>query len=234
MSGSLTWRQLYDLDELPTHLVVVGSGVTGAEFVHAYTELGVKVTLVSNRDRVLPGEDEDAALVLEDALAERGVTLVKNARADKVTRDGDEVTVFLADGQTVTGSRADDGRLDSQHEQMWARSRGCRDGQGGYITVDRVSRTSVPASMPPVTAPGCSRWPRSPRCRDASRCTTRWAGSPADSAEDGRVGDLHPPEIATVGVSQNAIDSGEYPARTVMLPLATNARAKMSGLRRGL
>ena len=41
------------------------------------------------------------------------------------------------------------------------------------------------------------------------------------------------PEIATVGVSQNAIDSGEYPARTVMLPLVTNARAKMSGLRRG-
>jgi dihydrolipoamide dehydrogenase len=41
------------------------------------------------------------------------------------------------------------------------------------------------------------------------------------------------PEIATVGVSQNAIDTGEYPARTVMLPLATNPRAKMSGLRRG-
>jgi len=60
----LTWRQLYDLEELPDHLVVVGSGVTGAEFVHAYTELGVKVTLVSSRDRVLPGEDEDAALVL--------------------------------------------------------------------------------------------------------------------------------------------------------------------------
>lgn len=64
----LTWRQLYDLEELPEHLVVIGSGVTGAEFVHAYTELGVKVTLVSSRDRMLPHEDEDAALVLEDAL----------------------------------------------------------------------------------------------------------------------------------------------------------------------
>ncbi len=82
----MTWRQLYDLDELPEHLVVVGSGVTGAEFVSAYTEMGVKVTLVSSRDRVLPGEDADAALVLEDALAERGVTLVKHARADAVER----------------------------------------------------------------------------------------------------------------------------------------------------
>ncbi|RYF55190.1 MAG: NAD(P)H-quinone dehydrogenase, partial [Comamonadaceae bacterium] len=41
------------------------------------------------------------------------------------------------------------------------------------------------------------------------------------------------PEIATVGVSQAAIDDGEVPARTVMLPLNTNPRAKMSGLRRG-
>jgi pyruvate/2-oxoglutarate dehydrogenase complex dihydrolipoamide dehydrogenase (E3) component len=59
----LTWRQLYDLTELPEHLVVVGSGVTGAEFVSAYVEMGARVTLVSSRDRVLPGEDADAAAV---------------------------------------------------------------------------------------------------------------------------------------------------------------------------
>ena len=53
----LTWRQLYDLEALPEHLIVVGSGVTGAEFVHAYTELGVQVTVAASRDRVLPYED---------------------------------------------------------------------------------------------------------------------------------------------------------------------------------
>src|SRR5699024_7972725 len=71
----LNWRQLYDLTELPKHLVVIGSGVTGAEFVSAFTEMGVKVTMVSSRDRVLPHEDADAALVLEEALSERGVSL---------------------------------------------------------------------------------------------------------------------------------------------------------------
>ncbi|EUA07339.1 pyridine nucleotide-disulfide oxidoreductase family protein [Mycobacterium xenopi 4042] len=69
----LTWRQLYDLDSLPDHLIVVGSGVTGAEFVNAYTELGVTVTVVASRDRVLPYEDADAALVLEESFAERGL-----------------------------------------------------------------------------------------------------------------------------------------------------------------
>ena len=62
----LTWEQVYDLAELPEQLIVVGSGVTGAEFASAYQALGSQVTLVSSRDRVLPGEDADAAGVLED------------------------------------------------------------------------------------------------------------------------------------------------------------------------
>ena len=78
----LNWRQLYDLTELPEHLVIVGSGVTGAEFCNAYTELGVTVTVVASRDQILPHEDGDAAAVLEEVFAERGVTLIKNARAD--------------------------------------------------------------------------------------------------------------------------------------------------------
>ena len=102
----LTWRQLYDLEELPEHLIVVGSGVTGAEFVHAYTELGVPVTVVASQDHVLPYEDADAALVLEEAFAERGVELVKNARAESVTRTDTGVLVTLKDGRTVEGSHA--------------------------------------------------------------------------------------------------------------------------------
>ncbi|PMD04080.1 FAD-dependent oxidoreductase, partial [Brevibacterium paucivorans] len=97
----LTWKQLYDLDELPEHLVVVGSGVTGAEFASAYQALGCEVTLVSSRDQVLPGKDEDAAEVLENALRGRGMNVLSRSRAASVTRDGDSVTVELADGRKV-------------------------------------------------------------------------------------------------------------------------------------
>ncbi|WP_440712163.1 NAD(P)H-quinone dehydrogenase [Gordonia sp. FQ] len=231
----LSWRQLYDLDELPEHLIVVGSGVTGAEFVHAYTELGVKVTLVSSRDRVLPHEDEDAALVLEEAFAERGVTLIKHARADRVTRRGDEVTVELADGRTVTGSHVlmTVGSIPNT-APLGLAGAGVATDRGGYITVDRVSRTSVPGIYA------------------AGDCTGLLPLASV-AAMQGRIAMYHSlgegvsplrlktvasaiftrPEIATVGVSQKAIDAGEYPARTVMLPLATNPRGKMSGLRRG-
>ena len=61
----LDWRQVYDLPELPEQLIVVGSGVTGAEFASAYLAMGVDVTLVSSRDRVMPHEDADAATAIE-------------------------------------------------------------------------------------------------------------------------------------------------------------------------
>ncbi|MGJ0119160.1 NAD(P)H-quinone dehydrogenase [Williamsia sp. MIQD14] len=231
----LTWRQLYDLEELPEHLVVVGSGVTGAEFVHAYTELGVQVTLVSSRDRVLPGEDEDAALVLEDVLAERGVTLIKHARADAVQRSDDGVDVHLADGRVISGSHVlmTVGSVPNT-ENLGLDTVGVELSAGGYLSVDRVSRTGASGIYA------------------AGDCTGLLPLASV-AAMQGRIAMYHAlgegvvpiklktvasaiftrPEIATVGVSQQAIDDGEYPARTVMLPLATNPRAKMSGLRRG-
>ena len=76
----LTWRQIYDLPALPEHLIVIGSGVTGAEFASAFGALGSTVTLVSSRDRVLPGEDEDAARVIEEVFERRGINLVGQSR----------------------------------------------------------------------------------------------------------------------------------------------------------
>jgi len=85
----LTWEQVYDLTELPTRLIVVGSGVTGAEFASAYMALGIEVVLVSSRDRVLPGEDADAAELLESVLTRRGMTVLSKSRMESVVRDGD-------------------------------------------------------------------------------------------------------------------------------------------------
>ncbi|MEE2034684.1 NAD(P)H-quinone dehydrogenase [Rhodococcus chondri] len=231
----LNWRQLYDLDVLPEHLVVVGSGVTGAEFVSAYTEVGVQVTLVSSRDRVLPHEDEDAALVLEDVLAERGVTLVKHARADAVERTEDGVRVLLADGRIVEGTHAlmTVGSVPNT-DGLGLDKVGLELDRGGYLPVDRVSRTAVPGIYA------------------AGDCTGLLPLASV-AAMQGRIAMYHAlgegvspiklktvaaavftrPEIAAVGVSQATIDKGEVPARTVMLPLNTNPRAKMSGLRRG-
>lgn len=233
----LTWRQLYDLDSLPEHLIVVGSGVTGAEFVHAYTELGVPVTVVASRDRVLPHEDSDAAMVLERSFAERGVTLVKNARAESVTRtDAGGVRVTMADGRIVDGSHAlmTVGSVPNTSGLGLERV-GVEPGPGGYLSVDRVSRTPVAGIYA------------------AGDCTGLLPLASV-AAMQGRIAMYHAlgdavvpirlrtvaaavftrPEIAAVGVPQAAIDEGTVPARTIMLPLKTNARGKMSEMRHGL
>src|SRR6185503_13065225 len=95
----LTWREVYDLPELPQRLIVVGSGVTGAEFASAYLAAGVDVTLVSSRDRVMPHEDADAATVIEEVFRSRGMTILSNARAAGVRNVGDGVVVDLSDGR---------------------------------------------------------------------------------------------------------------------------------------
>jgi pyruvate/2-oxoglutarate dehydrogenase complex dihydrolipoamide dehydrogenase (E3) component len=226
----LSWRELYDLDELPEHLVVVGSGVTGAEFASGYCELGVPVTLVSSRDRVLPGEDADAAEVIEQVFTSRGGTLVKRARASAVKRVGDGVVVELQDGRTVEGSHAlmclgsvpNSSGLGLEHVGIELDER-------GYIPVDRVSRTVVPSIY---AAGDCTGVLLLASVAGMQGRIAMWhalgeAVTPLRLKTVAANVFTHP-EIATVGLT-----AGQVPARSVTLPLATNARAKMQGQREG-
>ena len=231
----LTWRQLYDLPELPEHLIVVGSGVTGAEFVSAYVEMGARVTLISSRDRVLPGEDADASAVLQDVFADRGVEILAQARAESVRREGDGVVVELADGRTVRGSHAlmTVGSVPNTTD-LGLEKIGIETGRGGFIPVDRVSRTSVPG----VYAAGdCTGVLMLASVAAMQGRIAMWhalgEGVTPIKLKTVAAAVFTRPEIATVGISQRAIDAGEVPARTIMLPLSTNPRAKMQGLRRG-
>ncbi|QBR92049.1 NAD(P)H-quinone dehydrogenase [Nocardioides euryhalodurans] len=231
----LTWEQVYGLTEMPEHLVVVGSGVTGAEFASAYLSLGIDVTLVSSRDRVLPGEDADAAKVLEEVLTRRGMNVLSKSRMASVTRDGDTVTVTLTDGRTVEGSHCilALGSVPNTADLGLA-EQGVLTDDGGFITVDRVSRTSVRG----VYAAGdCTGVLMLASVAAMQGRIAMWhalgdAVTPLDLAKvSSNV--FTSPEIATVGASQQAVDAGEITAESVTLPLSGNARAKMQGVKDG-
>jgi dihydrolipoamide dehydrogenase len=102
----LTTRDCYPPKVIPEHAVVIGSGVTGVEFVHMFASLGSKVTLIVSRQQVLPAKDPEVAAALEVNFLERGVTLLKGARACAIERLDDEVTVICDDGRSVKGSHA--------------------------------------------------------------------------------------------------------------------------------
>ena len=236
----LTWRQLYDLTELPRNLIVVGSGVTGAEFASAYQALGSRVTLVSSRDRVLPQEDEDAASLIEDVFRRRGMTVLSRSRARAVNRDRDGVTVTLDDGRTVAGShclmtvgmipRTDGCGLDEAGVKVDAR---------GFIEVDRVSRTSVPGVYAAGDCTGVLML-ASVAAMQGRIAMWHTLGESVGPLRLGHVAAtiFTDPEIATVGVPQRSVitgdgGAGEVSARVLKLPLATNPRAKMAGFHDG-
>ncbi|MSO79691.1 MAG: NADPH:quinone reductase [Acidimicrobiia bacterium] len=102
----LTTRDCYPPPEIPQHAIVIGSGVTGVEFTHMFDSLGSKVTLLVSRQQVLPIKDAEVASVLEEAFLERGVALLKGARASAIERDGDIVRVHCEDGRVIEGSHA--------------------------------------------------------------------------------------------------------------------------------
>jgi len=231
----LTWRQIYDLTALPEHLVVVGSGVTGAEFASGYLAMGVPVTLVSSRDRVMPHEDPDAATVIERVFRERGMAVLGNSRAATVRNAGDRVEVTLTDGRMVTGSHAlmAVGSVPNTGSLGLA-GYGVAVDPDGSVPVDRVSRTSVPGIYAAGDCTGVlplasvaamqgriAMWHALGEAVAPLRLRTVAANVFTD------------PELASVGATQADVDSGRVAARERMLPLSGNARAKMAEIRDG-
>jgi len=229
------WTQVYNLTEIPEHLIVVGSGVTGAEFASAYRMLGTKVTLVSSRDRVLPGEDADAAEVLEEVFARSGMTVLSKSRANAVERTDDGVRVTLNDGRIVDGSHcllAVGGIPNTSG--IGLEEAGVALSESGHIKVDGVSRTTAS------------------HIYAAGDCTGVFALASV-AAMQGRIAVAHllgdsvtplklkrvasniftSPEIATVGVTEEDIAAGKYQGDVIKLSLNTNPRAKMMNVTEG-
>lgn len=141
----LTTRQAYPPPEIPEHLIVVGSGVTGVEFTHMFSALGSGVTLVVSRQQVLPRKDPEVAAVLEEEFLSRGVQLLKGARAKEIGRDGDAVTVACDDGRVAKGSHVllCIGSVPNS-ETLCADAAGVVVDSGGYLPGNRHCQTNIP------------------------------------------------------------------------------------------
>lgn len=230
-----TWTQLYNLMELPEHLIVVGSGVTGAEFASAYLSLGSKVTLVSSRDYVLPGEDLDAAVLIEDVFRRRGMNILKKTRADKVEKTESGVRVQLADGSSVEGSHVlmAVGSIPNT-ENLGLEEAGIALTESGHVIANRVARTS----RANVYAVGdCTDYyplasVASMQGRTAIYHTMGDIAAPT-SKRNIASNVFTSPEIASVGWSETDIKEGVAQGQIQKIVLSTNPRAKMQGIEDG-
>jgi pyruvate/2-oxoglutarate dehydrogenase complex dihydrolipoamide dehydrogenase (E3) component len=230
----LDWRQLYDLPALPEHLIVVGSGVTGAEFAGAYLAMGCQVTLVSSRDRVLPSEDPDAAEQLQQVFTRRGMHVLRG-RAASVEPSDDGVVVNLVDGSSVSGSHClmTVGSVPNT-EGLGLEGVGVECTEGGFIKVDRVSRTTADSIYAAGDVTGVLML-ASVAAMQGRIAMWHALGEAVAPLRLGTVSAcvFTDPEVASVGITQKQVDDGVVLARALRLPLATNARAKMQGITDG-
>ena len=231
----LTWLDLYDLTELPEHMIVVGSGVTGAEFASAYMGLGSKVTLISSRETVLPGEDADAASLIEKVFIRNGMNVIAKARAEKVINTGAGVEVTLADGRVISGSHCLMAVGSIPNTQgLGLEEAGVELTESGHVKVNKVARTS----RANVYAVG--------------DCTT-FLPLASVSAMQGRTAVFHTlgdvarpteirnvaanvftaPEIASVGWSEKDLKNGLVNGSVHKIDLEANPRAKLQGIHDG-
>jgi len=144
----LTSTTILNLDELPKHLIVVGGSYVGLEFAQMYRRFGSEVTVVERKSRLVPNEDEDLSLGIQEILQSEGIQLRLDANCIRLENEGGEVAVGLdcLDGHPrVVGSRIllAVGRSPNT-DDLGLTAAGVETDMHGFVTVDDQLQTSVP------------------------------------------------------------------------------------------
>ena len=230
----LTTRHVYDLAAPPEHVVIIGSGVTGVEMVHIFESLGSKVSLLVSRHHVLPHRDAEVAAALETDFLERGVALLKGARAVDIDLTGDGVVVHVEDGRRVHGS----------HALLAVGAVPMSDGLGleevgvetdrGFIAVDEYQRTSAPHiyAAGDVTGQMLLSSVANQQGRNLARHVT---GHPWKVIDYSKVAQaiFTEPEIASVGLEEADAAAEGRKVRITKVPFAANPRSVIHGSTKG-
>ena len=233
----LTTRDCYPPSVFPRSIVVVGSGVTGVEFVHMFSSFGSEVTLVVSRQQVLPGKDAEAAAALEDRFLERGVRLLKGARAQSIERDGDDVIVKCDDGRQARASHVVLAiGSEPNVEGLGLEAAGVVLDSRGYVAVDDHCRTNVGHIYAAGDVSG-----KLPLSSVASMQGRKIAAHIMGTATEGRILDYDKaasaiftqPEIADVGLAEADAFSIGRKIRVTKVPFSTTAKALIHNDPRG-
>ena len=230
----LTTRHCYDLPEVPEHVVVIGSGVTGVEFTHIFESMGSQVSLVVSRQQILPHRDPEVAAVLEEDFIERGVKLIIGARAVSIDVSGDGVSVACDDGRVVSGSHAllavgsvpltDGLGLDAAGVET----------DGGYVKVDDYQRTSAPHIYAAGDVTG-QMLLSSVASMQGRKIALHALNLPVEPLDYSKVAEaiFTEPEIASVGLGDVDAAAEGRKVRTTKVPFAANARSVLQHFTRG-
>lgn len=230
----LTTRDAYGLEEIPERLVVIGSGVTGVEFVHIFESFGSNVTLVVSRQQVLPHRDPEVAAALEENFLERGVRLIIGARATGIEQTDEGIVVVCDDGRRVAGTHA----LLAIGSVPLTSELGLEEvgieADRGFIAVDHFQRSTVHHIYAAGDCTG-QMLLSSVAAMQGRKIARHAMGLPVTPIDYSKVSQavFTEPEIASVGLEEAEAAAEGRKVRTTKVPFASNARAVLQGNPRG-
>jgi NAD(P) transhydrogenase len=219
------------LDRLPRSLAVLGAGVAGCEYASLFAALGVHVSLVDSRDRVLPFLDAELSRALEDLMATQGVDVLHGTRAVRVEPGGRDVLVSLSDGQRLVAEKVlvAAGRVGNV-ETLNLEAAGLRADEKGLLKVNRWYQTEVPhvyAAGDLIGFPGlASTSMEQARVAMTHACG---GGEALKFSELLPVGIYTVPELSSVGETEESLRAKRIPYVMGRAELSENARANLIG-----
>ena len=232
-----TYRHAMTPTEMPTKLLVVGSGAIGIEFASFYNDMGADVTVVEMMDRVVPVEDAEVSAFLEKALKKQGMTIHTGAKIEKIeaTDAGVTATIKGKDGKDIAGEYSHvvvAVGIVPNVENLGLEDVGIEPDQRYHIKVDGYGRTNVAGiwAIGDVTAPPWLAHKASHEGVIAAEAIAQALGN----------ADVHPhemdvrnipgctychPQIASVGLTEAKAKEAGYEVKVGMFPFIGNGKA---------
>ena len=216
--------------EMPTKLLVIGSGAIGIEFASFYNDMGAEVTVVEMMDRIVPVEDKDVSAFLEKALTKQGMKIMTGAGVEKidVSDKGVKAAIKGKDGKVVEG--------DYSHvivavgivpntENIGLEELGIKS-ERGHIVTDAMCKTNVEGiwAIGDVTAPP---WLAHKASHEGVIAAEAIAGKHPHAMDVRNIPGCtycHP-QIASVGLTEAKAKEAGYEVKVGMFPFIGNGKA---------
>ncbi len=226
-------------ERMPKSLLVVGSGAIGIEFASFYRTFGAEVTVVEILPQILPAEDAEISAFARKQFEKQGIKILTGAKVTKLDKAADSVTATIGTGkdatQTLTAERVISAvGVVGNIENLGLEKLGVKT-ECGAITVDALNRTNVPGiyaigdvAGPPLLAHKAEH--------EGVICVEAIKGLKPHPMDKRLIPGCTycSPQIASVGLTEQAAKENRYDIRVGRFPFAGNGKAIALGEDQGL
>jgi dihydrolipoamide dehydrogenase len=225
-----TYRHAMVPEEMPTKLLVIGSGAIGVEFASFYNDMGADVTIVEMLPRILPVEDEEISAFMEKRLTKDGMKIVTGAGVEKIETSPKSVkaTIKGKDGKSTTEEYSHvivAIGIVPNTENIGLEALGVKT-ERGHIAVDGFGRTNVEGiyAIGDVTGPP---WLAHKASHEGVVCVEAIAGQKPHAFETWNIPGCtySRPQVASVGLTEAKAKDAGHEVKVGKFPFIGNGKA---------